>query len=530
MMSADDRSRHRFDAALLITCVLSGICLLPSIFLPLARDQGAFGYVGQVILDGGYPYRDAFDIKGPAVHYTFALALAVLGDSDLGVRLLFFFVSWIGAMLAGVIGARLGGSVARLPCALAYSVAVLQGDPAIAWHSAQAEDLILTLTLGAIVLLGSDRLRATGGWRLAAASALLGLTCLYKPTAVTSCLAVFAVAVWSVATESRPGVSGLARLLAWGAAGGLTPAAAFGGYLALAGVLDDFWRVVVLHNMNVYQAALRSSLSDGLAWQAPRFNRLAILALFSLFGDRGLRRSPPRTMQLLLAALLGFAAAFYWQRKFFAYHATPIAGCLAILGGVGATWIWCRLTSRWAGARQRRAGMAVVIVLLVTLFAPARPGDLPSLFKRTAAVLTGGLTLDEFRAPFAVGAADSGVTREVADYLASHSRPADTALVWGLEPLINFRARRRAPTRFIYAATLGVPGPYREGYRAELLRDVTADPPRYVVVVEGDQGWTPFTGQDSLAQLREWRELNDWFERHYLEETTIGPFRVHVRK
>ena len=91
MASAD--SSNRFLAgrkrtawpARAIELLVCGCVLLPGLFYPLARDQGLFAYSGQVILDGGVPYQDLYEQKGPATHYTFALALALFGESVLAM-------------------------------------------------------------------------------------------------------------------------------------------------------------------------------------------------------------------------------------------------------------------------------------------------------------------------------------------------------------------------------------------------------------------------------------------------------------
>ena len=56
---------------------LAALLLLPSLFYPFARDQGVFAYAGQVILRGGWPYRDVWDLKPPGVYFSYAAMLAL---------------------------------------------------------------------------------------------------------------------------------------------------------------------------------------------------------------------------------------------------------------------------------------------------------------------------------------------------------------------------------------------------------------------------------------------------------------------
>ena len=54
--------------------------------VPLDRDEGAFGVVGQAILRGELPYRDVLDHKPPGVFYLYALALEVFPATARGVH------------------------------------------------------------------------------------------------------------------------------------------------------------------------------------------------------------------------------------------------------------------------------------------------------------------------------------------------------------------------------------------------------------------------------------------------------------
>src|SRR5690349_1844170 len=52
------------------------------------RDQGIYAVVADTILDGGMPYRDAWDFKPPGIFLTYALAQGLFGKSMLAIRLL----------------------------------------------------------------------------------------------------------------------------------------------------------------------------------------------------------------------------------------------------------------------------------------------------------------------------------------------------------------------------------------------------------------------------------------------------------
>ncbi len=53
---------------------------LPSLAQPAGADQALYAYVGQRLLAGEVPYRDAWDQKPPGIHITYAAMLAVWPD------------------------------------------------------------------------------------------------------------------------------------------------------------------------------------------------------------------------------------------------------------------------------------------------------------------------------------------------------------------------------------------------------------------------------------------------------------------
>jgi hypothetical protein len=47
--------------------------------IPLDRDEGEYGYVGQLLLQAVPPYTQAYNFKMPGIYAVYALMLAVFG-------------------------------------------------------------------------------------------------------------------------------------------------------------------------------------------------------------------------------------------------------------------------------------------------------------------------------------------------------------------------------------------------------------------------------------------------------------------
>ena len=70
-------------AAVLVVVAFIRLRLLA---VPFERDEGEYAYVGNLILHGGLPYRDAYNMKLPGVYGMYSLIIAVFGSSPAGVH------------------------------------------------------------------------------------------------------------------------------------------------------------------------------------------------------------------------------------------------------------------------------------------------------------------------------------------------------------------------------------------------------------------------------------------------------------
>lgn len=510
--------------------LLAALCLSPLMLMPLARDQGHFAYAGQVILDGGLPYRDVFDQKGPATHYTFALALALFGQTAWGVRFFFFLVALSATRLAAALGERLAGPGARLACALAMALAVLQGDEGAAWHTAQVEDLLLVLQLAAVGLYASQATRCSR-WRTSLAAMLLGLSCLYKPTAVVPGGVILAIAGGSLWRTDRAARLSGKTWLAYSIGGFLLPPLAALGYLAARGALSDFWMVVV--EFNSAYAELKNGLAKGLSMLATRWGRLVVLASWGAVAIRAPRAKT--TDRLLWGLTLANLTTVVWQGKYWPYHWTPLIGCLAIFAGVSAAHVAAELGKRLVLTDNGRvyvprpslvAGVASFALLLVAV-----PVDLKYLlgtWRDTLRVAAGRQTLAEFRAPYECGAVDAEVHQRAADYIRARTSRHEKLLVWGYETVLNFLSDRRAPTRFAVDRILCLDGFQRQAaWRAEFLASLAQTPPTYIAVVDhnGTGLW-----RESADELVRFSEFHTLLDRDYAEEARFDRLRLFRRR
>lgn len=458
-------SQGRWVVAWLVLAALAFVALrAPALSMPLERDEGEYAYIAWRMLEGDVPYRDGFDQKPPGVFAAYAVALAGFGGSVEGIRLLAGAWSAVTALLLFLLVRRLAGALAGAGAALAF--AAVSADPRVSGLAANTEVFLLLPLVASLLTL----LRALEGGRARwwlATGALLALAGTFKQVAATQALFVALVAGLAPTGEGRSGA--VWRRFGWLAAGGLAVVVPVVAAFAVAGAARDLADAVVLHNLAYAQ---RRSFGEGLhnlagalAGQAPSFAVLWALALAGLWrpGRHG-RRAALLLGGWLVASLAGVAVGWQFRPHYF-IQALPALAAWAGLGAAG--WVQAVAVRRPALAGGLAATLGIALAAA------------PALANRD--VLAAG-------SPDAVARRVYGLNpfpeaREIARHIAAHSTPDETVYVVGSEPEIPFYARRRSATRYIIFYPLT--GDYADAAarQAELLAEVRAARPRYVVWV-----------------------------------------------
>src|SRR5262245_38207427 len=194
---------------LALACVL---CLvrLPSLVEPMGADQGLYAYVGERILAGDLPYRDAWDQKPPAIHFTYAL-MRLIWPHDSVVAAVDLILAAVSAALLVALGTSLVGTAVGQAAALIF---LCLGNPAFLRLSgvmvrAQAETFIAAAVACALFLVVSSRHGDRATTRLVFAGLLLGVAFTLKyNTAVYLGVAVAGLWLSGILTPSRAAAIG----------------------------------------------------------------------------------------------------------------------------------------------------------------------------------------------------------------------------------------------------------------------------------------------------------------------------------
>jgi hypothetical protein len=443
-----------------------------SLAWPLIHDAPIMHYLAWRIGHGAVPYRDLFDMNFPGTYLVHLAALQAFGASDAGWRA--FDLTWLAlTSLSLAAFARPWGWAAAAGSALFFAVCHLSGG---AWQAGQRDFVLAVfLVLGALAVArwtsGRGRINlAWGGLALGA-----GIT--IKPHALLFAGGLAAVVL---VVGLREGAAVTAPLVTLLGAMVVVPAAVV-TWIAAAGGFPA-WRDIVVHYLVPYYIRLGRPRS----WAFPRwYVWIPVAAAVSLSVGHAVlaRRFAVRHAIAVLGVTYGLVH-FFGQGKGWEYHAYPLLAFVALLA-------FAELTAAF-GCR-RLLGFPLVASLAIALVLLAQRGveATNASWIREKEDLVGVVTRD-------LAALSPGETVQVLDTTDG-----------GIHALLRLGAVQ--PTRFLYdfhffhdEATSEI-----RALRAELMRDLTARPPRFVVLFA--RGW-PAGGAERVARFP---ELGCWLAERY---------------
>ncbi len=449
-----------FAALFVLLCVLR----MPLADRPIRDvDESVASIIASEWVQGGVPYRDAIDQRGPVTYLLFALTFLVAGIHNMypvhwallllifgGCFLLFRFAAELG-------GALLRGETSEPDLATGYLAALLvaictftyKRSQMLAFHTEWP--VLIASSVGMWWLWRFLRHDVIDGprerrswWPLAVAGFALGAAFLSKQPAVFDSFAAGAfLLAWQVRQGRLWSRQTVVRVAALG--GGFFAALALCiAYFAAHGALGDFYLYFWEYNVDHYAAVVSTARkiaglnpfdhSRHYLTANPLLGVVGAVALLRLVVEwiwRGWRSIDGRAMVTIWFAAAYFGAS-YSGRNFGHYFIQLIAPiCLLAALLLREAWLGAASLRRWsrwlpAGAR------AVLVVAVVASLAYSL-----NRFSRDMTLLTWN------KSPRPKVAQEALVA-----YIDAHTDPTDRIFVWGYNPEVYVLADRRPATRY----------------------------------------------------------------------------------
>ena len=460
--------------------VLAALWAAASLSWPFGWDQGILAWVGDVIHEGGMPYRDAWDIKGPLPYYFYALAQWLFGKNLWGIRVLdLVFLAASTAVLGRLVSDLTDSVIARW----AGLIFVLWYGSGSFWHTAQPDGWAsMMILIGMAPLVRDDgRLPVR---TLVMAGLLVGCAALIKPLYAGYLLIVLLAVLLRGGTPARH----LATDIPVVAVSFALPAILAGSWFACRGAFDELIDVYLVYLAVSYADVTSLSLDSrlrGVLEYVLEGEVFVVLLPVTVLGLLHLWRTA-RPTALVLLGWMGLGAVMVaLQNRFFEYHWVLLLPPSVLLGAVG----FHAVVAEWRAHRgptpspplPASAVLALLLFRLLLVHVSVRPlYDVASW----ASFTIGLRTADDYYARFPIARGVAGSDLLAADYIRDRTTENDRVAVWGWNVSVNYLAGRRSASKFGYSMPLilGEGTELRERYRSEFLADLQATRPVYIVV------------------------------------------------
>jgi hypothetical protein len=513
---------------ILLAVVLAVLSPVAPLYQPITeRDQGVYLYTGQQILDGGIPYRDVWDHKGPLIYYIYALGLWIT-HSAWGV----WFVEALFLFLAGVSGFLAMRMVFAPAIAFFTTILWLAALPQVLDHGGTVEEFSLPFQFAAIYFFLRSEKKINGYWNELIVGITAALAFSLRPNNIGVHTAIGLVLLFTALFSPGERARSLKRITA-AAVGSAVVFSLIAIYFAINRSLGYLLDSVFI--FNYYYSRL-----DAFSWQAL---------------TKGYERMP-LLVSLGAAGLAGLILYLYgnWKQKekepcimiqlaFLTLAVVPIQLYLSLMSGRK----YLHYYIAWLPVLALLAGFLIFLAVQLAgkAFPDIRHKNLPGILVAGALILAFGVKPVINRMPYLIDMGRtiwSGRTLPPPDYSAdaqgvyveyilNHTRPGDYVLIWGNESIYNFITRRESPSRFVYTYPFGVPGYVSQEMADELKFNIAQKKPMIIDATAEDKTISRIASE-AWNDMPVTRGLIRFIEENYVRKDIVGPghFRIWVYK
>jgi hypothetical protein len=464
--------------AVWVVLVATAVIRLRLLETPLERDEGEYAYAGQLMLEGIPPYQVAYNMKLPGTYAAYAVLMAALGETVAGIHIGLLLVNAAAIVLVGLLGMRLFGAASGVAACATYAVMSLGSE--VMGTQAHATHFVVLAALGGAVLLleyfDSRRLAALG-----ASGLLFGLAFVMKQHGIFFGMFGAFYLVVTAWRNRRPLLVPLGVFCCALAA----PFAVTCLLLWHAGVFAKFWfwtfTYARIYASEVSLSRAASHFADAFS---PIFEQnaalwiLAAAGLARLWWKKTERTAAAFATWLLAFSFLAVCPGWYFRGHYFIL----LLPAVALLAG--------------AAIKERLSYGVLAAALLVSLLTQRE-----FLFR-----------MSPFEASREIyGSNPFPEAIPMARYIRDHSENNSRIAILGSEPEIAFYAQRNSVSPYIYMYPLMETQPYALAMQDDMIREVTAAAPEFVVEAGGNDSW--LRSPASLSRIFDW--WSGYRQQHY---------------
>jgi hypothetical protein len=459
--------------------------------VPLERDEGEYAYMGQLQLQGIPPYSEAYNMKFPGTYLMYAGIMSLFGQTIRGIHLGFMLINCATIVLLFYLTRKLVNDQAAVVAAGTY--AVLSLSRSVLGFAAHATHFVVLPALGGALLLltalerNKPRLYFLSG-------AAFGLAYIMKQSGFFFFLFGASYVIYRLRrTQPTRSIKNAVSHLALLTFGALLPLFAVVVWLYTAGVFGKFWFWTFQYAAKyVTQVPLSQasyifgynflSVADGF-WLVWIISALGFLALLL---DRDLPARRMFIIQFMVFSFLSVCPGFYFSPHYF----ITLLPAISILAGIFVTYVNARRFDSLKSPLLRLTGAGFFMVAILIGMAGQKEYYFHEDPNRVSKNIYG------FN-PFVESV-------EIAKFIEAGSDKADRIAVLGSEPQIYFYSRRHSASGHIYMYGLMEQHDYALSMQKEMIREIEASHPKFVIVVSVPMSWPVQPNSDKF--IVGWRD------------------------
>jgi uncharacterized membrane protein len=485
-------------AIVLLAIVFTGVIRYRLRDMPLERDEGEYAYSGQLLLQDIPPYKLAYNMKLPGIYLAYAGMLAGFGETPAGIHLGLLLVNASSVLLLYLLIATLFGRLAAVVAACSY--ALLSTSISVMGFEGHATNFVVPPTLLALILLLAA-LRSGRSWMFFLSGLCAGTAILMKQHGMFFALFCVVYLAWNDGSRQARTYT-ILRRSALLASGIVLPYAVTCWLMDRTGVFHQFWFWTVSYageySKTGLRRAIRAFLENFASVASPAIPLwiLAAIGMSALLWSSSAHQLKRFITGLFMFSFLALCPGAYFRPHYFVL----LLPVIAILVGVAVHSATERL------AERSKPASTVIIPVLIFV------ASLGYAIFQQRQVYFSMEPLEVFQTTYGVNNAFVPA-REVANYIKTNSPETARIAVLGSEPEIYFYAHRHSATGYIYMYSLIGRQKYTARMREEMMHELEANQPDYLVYVDVWDSWGERNGMPQAARFLEW--LHDFRSKNY---------------
>lgn len=480
---------------LFIMILIVSIIRYRYITIPLERDEGEYAYIGNLLLHGEMPFKDAYSMKLPGTAFMYAFIMLIFGHTGTGIHWGLLFMNAGTMVLLYSVFKKMFSPFIGLVTATIYGL-MATGIPFLGFAAHATQFICFYFSIALLVL--TNYMKSGKTLTLLLLGLILGMTFLMKQQAIF--LILFAVLFLFVfLLKKHPGgktsgkppfIETVKKMLLLGS-GIAFPYILTFIFIICAGQFPEFWLWTVKYASQYERVKSLTAIflyfrvSFEPTWYLYSYLWvLALAGLVALFMGSYTRMQKIFVAGYFLFAACAVSSGFYFRPHYY----VVILPVLGLLIGILIETSVKALRKRMPVLKSPNA-LLVSLSMLVLIITYT---NWKYFFTYPAYKVC---DMSYWGNPFSV-------VPEISRYIKDNTSDTDKIAVLGSEPEIYFYANRKAATGYLYTYPLVDQQSYNKIMQQQMIAEIEKNKPSMIVYCNIIYSW--------IVQPGTPRDIFDW--------------------